>query len=807
MKLVKILPVLLMLSLFQQATAQKQKTDAALYGDVQCKGEHIPFINITLDGTTIGTTTDATGHYYLNNLPIGTFTVRVSGIGYRSTTREITTKANVTQEVKFTVEEDRLNMEEVVVSADRNQTNRAEAPVVITSLSPVLLKQTQSDNLAEGLNFTPGLRVELDCQNCGYTQLRMNGLDGPYTQILLNSRQVFSGLAGVYGLELIPANMVERIEVVRGGGSALFGGNAIAGTVNVITREPKTNSFMLEGQYGVIGIENDQASSPVGDAHINLNASVVTDDGKSGGYIYAMHRDRSAYDANGDGYSEIVALNQTTFGFNVYHKPGSRSKISLDGYRINEFRRGGNKMDYPPHEADIAEQVRHMITGGNLSFDLFTNGKYDKLSLYVAAQGVNRDTYYGVQQDPDAYGHNDDFSSSAGAQYVMHTDQLAHGVSTSVFGLEDNTNLLSDLKTGSGGDEMATLTHQLVNTLGTFVQNDWKRGDLNLALGLRLDHYNIVDLVENGTDQNGNYSNLVLAPRISALYKITPNLRFRIGYGKGYRAPQIFSEDLHVELINAKRVVHINDPDLVQETSHSFTSSLNMNFNTGASIHELLVEGFYTLLQHPFADDFYQLDSLGNWAYLRVNADDGAYVSGVNLELNSYWTDHLSSRISFTFQTSSYQSLQSWGDDETSQSLHFMRTPNNYGSATLDWDLSKRFSAILSLTYTGQMYVPHYGLDPDTDDPLEQEAIENGDVITGERLELSNPFLVADLLFSYDIVLSNEITLQIYSGIQNIFNQYQSHFDSGMFRDSGYIYGPGQPRTLNFGLRFGNLLR
>ena len=122
MKLVKILPVLLMLSLFQQATAQKQKTDAALYGDVQCKGEHIPFINITLDGTTIGTTTDATGHYYLNNLPIGTFTVRVSGIGYRSTTREITTKANVTQEVKFTVEEDRLNMEEVVVSADRNQT-------------------------------------------------------------------------------------------------------------------------------------------------------------------------------------------------------------------------------------------------------------------------------------------------------------------------------------------------------------------------------------------------------------------------------------------------------------------------------------------------------------------------------------------------------------------------------------------------------------------------------------------------------------------------------------------------------------
>jgi outer membrane receptor for ferrienterochelin and colicins len=172
------------------------ETDANIIGDVQCKGQHIPFVNVTIDGTTIGTTTDATGHFQLTNVPVGTFTVRVSGVGYKSTTQIVTTQENVTQEIKFEVVEDILNIEGVVVSADRNQSNRAEAPVIVTSISPALFEQTQSVNLAEGLNFTPGLRTESNCQNCGFTQLRMNGMEGPYTQILMNSRPVFSGLAG-----------------------------------------------------------------------------------------------------------------------------------------------------------------------------------------------------------------------------------------------------------------------------------------------------------------------------------------------------------------------------------------------------------------------------------------------------------------------------------------------------------------------------------------------------------------------------------------------------------------------------------
>jgi outer membrane receptor for ferrienterochelin and colicins len=159
----------------------------------------------------------------------------------------------------------------------------------------------------------------------------MNGLEGPYTQILLNSRPVFSGLAGVYGLELIPTNMVERMEVVRGGGSALFGGNAIAGTVNIITREPSRNSFNVESRIGTINVGGRKGSNTRTDAQLNVNASVISDNRKTGGYIYTMLRNRGAYDANGDGFSEMVEMENTTFGFNAFHKPGSKSRSRSTG--------------------------------------------------------------------------------------------------------------------------------------------------------------------------------------------------------------------------------------------------------------------------------------------------------------------------------------------------------------------------------------------------------------------------------------------------------------------------------------------
>lgn len=154
---------------------------------------------------------------------------------------DILIKKGETKEVNFELVKDALGLEEVVITGDRNATNRVESSTIVNTITPKLFARTQSVTLSEGLNFSPGLRMENNCQNCGFSQVRMNGMEGPYSQILINSRPIFSGLAGVYGLELIPSSMVERVEVVRGGGSALYGSNAIAGTINLILKDPINN--------------------------------------------------------------------------------------------------------------------------------------------------------------------------------------------------------------------------------------------------------------------------------------------------------------------------------------------------------------------------------------------------------------------------------------------------------------------------------------------------------------------------------------------------------------------------------------
>ncbi|MCL3781983.1 TonB-dependent receptor [Prolixibacteraceae bacterium JC049] len=800
---------LIILTLFSQVNyAQKKNNDAVIVGHVVSKGEHVSFVNITIDGTTIGTGTDATGHYSLTNVPLGDLTIRVSGIGYKSQAKSISIKANETIEINFDIEEDMLNLESVVVTADRNQTNRAEAPVVVTTISPKLMNMTQSVNIAEGLSFTPGLRTETDCQNCGFTQLRMNGLQGPYTQILMNSRPVFSGLAGVYGLELIPANMVQRMEVVRGGGSALFGGNAIAGTVNIITKEPIHNTFNMDSRIGIIGVGGKDNTDPSVDKQVNMNASIISDDKKTGGYVYTMLRNRDAHDINGDDFSELVEMENTTFGFSAFHKPTAKSKISLDGYRISEFRRGGNKLNKLPHEADIAEQLDHLITGANLSYDLFTNGEYDKVSIYASAQDVKRDSYYGAERDPNAYGDTKNLTTSTGANYSFHSNHFLFAPSNTIVGIDNTIDYLKDVKLGANGKTNTTLTRQTVNTLGTFLQHDWKAKKLNVSVGLRYDRYWITD---HESDNNKSLNNGVLVPRASILYKYSPNLRFRLGYAQGYRAPQVFNEDLHIELVNATRVETFNSPDLKQETSNSITASINSVFSLGKTYNDFLIESFYTKLNDPFANEFHATDDKGNFAYKRINAQSGAYVAGVNLEWKSFVSAKLETQMGFTIQQSRYEDAQAWGEDKTSKSKDFMRTPDHYGYATFIYKPTHNFNATLSLNYTGSMKVPHFGVNPD--DIKEQQkkqtvlaAIQRGDIIQHETLATSKEFLVTDLLFSYHMHITKETGVKFYIGVKNLFNQLQDDHDKGQFRDAGYIYGPAMPRTINFGVKFGNIL-
>ena len=236
--------------LFGEAYERKYP-EASVHGHVidRNTGEHVPFLVVSLKGTTVGTSTGDTGHYFLEHLPQGTYMLQVSGVGYKTASQEITLKDGVSLEVNFYVEEDNVMLDGVVVSANRSETTRMMAPTLVNVVEMATYDKVNATSLSQGLVFQPGVRVENNCQNCSYQQVRINGLDGPYTQILIDSRPIFSSLAGVYGIEQLPANMVDRVEVMRGGGSALFGSSAIAGTINIITKEPVRNSASISPYY------------------------------------------------------------------------------------------------------------------------------------------------------------------------------------------------------------------------------------------------------------------------------------------------------------------------------------------------------------------------------------------------------------------------------------------------------------------------------------------------------------------------------------------------------------------------------
>ncbi|MGB9756019.1 MAG: TonB-dependent receptor, partial [Desulfurella sp.] len=474
--------VLIILLFCSIAGFAQKKTDANINGHVinKTSKEHIPYINVSLKGTTIGTATDATGHFYLKNLPVGEFTIIISGVGYKTSEQKVTIISGKTIEVNFEIEEDQIMLEDVVVSANRNETNRKEAPTIVNIISPKVFENTNSVCLAQGLNFQPGLRVETNCQNCGFQQVRINGLDGPYSQILIDSRPIFSSLAGVYGIEQIPANMIERVEVVRGGGSALFGSNAIAGTINIITKEPITNSVTLSNNTSLIYGKKT-------DINTTLNASVVSDDYKTGIMIFGSTRQRSPFDYDGDGFTEIGKINAKNIGFRGFYKTSNFSKLTIEYHNMGEFRRGGNNLDLPPHKADIAEQTEHNINTGGIKYDIFSKNNKHRFNIYSSAQKIDRKSYYGAQKDPNAYGSTNDITFVAGMQYTYSMDTLLFMPAQLTMGTEYNTNEMIDKMLGYD-----RIINQAVNTKSAFLQNEWKNKKISILLGGRFDKHNLI---------------------------------------------------------------------------------------------------------------------------------------------------------------------------------------------------------------------------------------------------------------------------------------------------------------------------
>lgn len=731
--------------------------DAHLTGHVldERTGEHLPFVNVQVKGTNIGTVTDESGHYFLRDMPIGKQTIVFSYVGYETLELPVTMVEDKTIELKATIREVSQQLNSVVVTANRYATKRQETATIVNVLSPDLFQTTAVSCVADVLSFQPGLRVENSCSNCGKTDLRINGLQGQYTQILMDSRPVFSSMASVYGLEQVPAAMIDRIEVVRGGGSAVYGANAIAGVVNIITKEPVRNFVNISNVSNI----NEHAGY---DINTELNASVMSENRKIGAYLFAAHRSRSPYDRDEDGFSEVPKLRSTTAGARVFFKTSAYSKITAEYHHTTDYRRGGNRIDDEPHTADIAEQLRHNIDAGSLAFDWYSADNRHFISAYSALQHIGRESYFGTERDTAAYGRSKDLTSNTGLQYRF-SYPCGRMKGDLTVGAEYNYNGLNDRMLGYHRE-----LNQKVHVVGVYAQNEWKNDQWSVLVGARLEKHNLL-------------TKPVCTPRATFRYTPVEGLVLRAGYSSGYRAPQAYDEDLHVAAVGGNVSLITLDPNLKPEYSHSATLSADWYHQWGKWELNLTAEGFYTYLQDVFFLREDGIDPAGNILFTRTNAP-GAWVGGLNVEGKLVYGQWFTFQIGYTFQQSRYTVAQQWSAAVPAQK-RMLHTPDNYGYMLLDVHPVKDFTISINGKATGSMLVPHLA-----------------GYIAQDEETLTPSFWDLGIRLAYDVHLYKHYCLEISCGVKNVLDQFQKDLDKGPYRDAGYIYGPSIPRTYFAGL-------
>ncbi len=756
------------------------KTDANVFGDVKSKGEHLAGVTIYVKGTSIGTITDKSGHYFLVNLPEGEHIIEARLIGYKKAEKKVISEKGKSVELNFDLSEESIGTDEIVVTGTRTEKRITDSPVIVNSIDAKSLEMVNATSISEGLCYQPGLRLETDCQTCNYTQLRMNGLGGAYSQILINGKSLFSPILSLYGLEQIPSAMVERIEVVRGGGSALYGASAIGGTVNIITKFPNNDNYSLS-------FVNSLINSSAAESNINAGISFSSDSRREGATFFAARRTREAYDHNGDGLSEMPELENNSFGANLYYRPEFSHLLEFNISSVFEYRRGGDRISEPAHLADQSEERSHNIFFGSLDYTFYYDDFRSSAKAYAGFQNTSRKHYTGIIPDVvngDSSKYVNHFldppygttinTSFQGGILINHFIESDFGNMTASVGAEF---ILDDLK-----DKIPSYEYNLeqkTENIGAYLQIDWQiLPEISLLAGLRADKHNFIE-------------NIVLNPRIAVLFDFMEDAQFRLSYATGFRAPQAFDTDIHIAFAGGGIQRIELAQGLKKEDSRSISSSVNIDFPEEDYIYGFTAEGFFTVLDNVFVLEKIGLESNGNSILSKKNGGT-AEVYGITIEGRLNYDRIFQLEAGITLQKSVYGSPVKWSETIPGEK-EFLRTPGEYGYFTVSLTPDFPIKASLSGVFTGPMKVPHYGAENSFGNPQ------------SDVLKVSPSFLEFGTKVSYTLPIDFfESGIDIFVGLQNMLNSYQDDFDKGKSRDSNYIYGPSRPRTIYIGLKAGS---
>lgn len=670
----------------------------------------------------------------------------------------------------------------VVSTATRTARLALELPIRTEVVTPELFTALGARDISQALEFLPGVRVESNCQNCGTTEVKLLGLGAGYNQLLFDGQPLFSGLAAVYGLEHIPTAFVERIEVVKGGASALYGPGAVTGVVNIIPREPLVTGAFVEGQLE--SVDGNAARSGV------VLADWVQGDGKLALTLFSQYRQDEAVDLNGDGFSDLTGKRFRTHGTQLLLHPKEGTHVSANLSHTREWRRGGDRFDLEPHFAQVAEQLEHRWNRGGL---VWKERVSDDFEFRLAASGsrIARDSYYGgvgAEPLPGQPGHDPAAYADAVAEASllygftrttrsfldsMFTHRLVDHTVT--WGVQYQVDRVFDEKRDAFGRSLRTdgtlaghvgedpIADGRYRVFGAYAQSEWDpTSDWTLISSVRVDRHSELD-------------SWITSPRLALRHRITPQLALRGSVATGFRAPEIFDEDFHVEILDDPTRTR-NSPSLREERSVSWATGMLWIPEIAEGRLQVDVELFRTELRDVFqVPDVVLTDPAGNAYKERINAGKAAiqgFEANVLYRFNSSW----SVEGGMTLSDGSHRDPVEIVDGEFMR--RFIEAPRWSGVAQVNYTNRELFDLFLGLIYTGPMVA------------VNQEL--------GEINPRTDSFLTVDASLSRTWSFGGSPRarrLGVTVGVRNLFDARQKDLPTGPERDAGYLYGPRFPRT------------
>ena len=662
---------------------------------------------------------------------------------------------------------------DVVVTGTKTEKLAEKAPVKTQVVGREEIERKKATTLAETLDGTSGIRVENNCQNCGFTQVRLNGLDGRYTQILIDGTPMFSSLAGVYGLEQIPEEMIERVEIVKGGGSALYGGSAVGGVINIITARPRRNFASATIRGGAVGMEEPEF-------RLGASAGVVNEERDLALHVFGGAYTREPWDANDDGFSEIGKVRQVMAGAETYLDVMDDGELQLKFHVLQEKRRGGDSFDKPEHDAAIAESTSTSRYGGGIRFKKLM-GPHFNYDLGYGFAYTERDSYYGgggdvLLSDPPTAEQWEAKQAALGAYgrtvNPVHTGDATLNFAYSALGEQIITVGGQYLSDGLD-DEFPGYGRRVDKRywdLAGILQHDWMYTDwVESVIGVRFDkHSELVDPV--------------VSPRAALMFTPADWLRLRTAFSTGFRAPQVFDEDLHITIVGGEGQIIYNDTDLGPERSYSLAQQIELDFDLKNDwALKTSLNGFWTRITDAFViDEEDDPATIGEIEMYRLNSGD-TEVLGAELEAKVAYDEKWGLGAGWTWERA-----QNSQTDPDFDSKTIFKTPEMYGFVETWFNPAGGFELSTVLDITGPMKVPHYA-----------------GYIAEDTLEESPWFADWSANASYRFDLDNERYFTPFVGIRNILDSRQDDYDVGSDRDAGYVYGPRLPRTFFAGIKGG----